>query len=201
MIPVWRLTRNRYTRRIYEALDAAGVTATRMLEYRTAVADVPERTADDVGGPTPVSLVAGPAGTERHDDFSFDFSVPVAPYDREWVILAVAGDEAVGRALVSAGLEPTVDVLGTSMSFEGAYVRRVFVDRSWRGRGIATALVREAVTVGSREFGATTAYALIAADNKPSRWVFEANGFGPVRRHDYARLFGREWRRTVPVSR
>jgi hypothetical protein len=86
MIPVWRLTRNRYTRRIYEALDAAGITATRMLEYRTAVADVPERPADDVGGPTPVSLVAGPAGTERHDRFSFDFSVPVAPYGRSLLV-------------------------------------------------------------------------------------------------------------------
>jgi GNAT superfamily N-acetyltransferase len=192
VIPLWRLTRNRYARRVYDALAAVGVTATRMVEFEAPAGDA-GAAVDPPGG---VAVEAVPAG-DAADRYDMEFPIPASPLDGEWVVVARDGDRAVGRALVSAGREPYVEPLGTSLSFDGAYVRRVYVDRERRNEGIAKRLVGETLAVAREEFGVDTAHALIAADNRPSQWVFEANGFRPVRRHDYLRAFGLERRRTT----
>jgi len=206
VIPHWRLTRNRYARRVYDALAAVGVTATRMVEFEATVSGV------DAQDPTPdhrstisvgtdeaadVSVVAVPAGDPLVGRLDLDFSIPVSVLDDEWVVVARTGDRAVGRALVSAGQRPYVKPLGRELSFDGAYVRRVFVAPAWRNEGVATRLVRTALAVAGSELGTGTAHALVAADNKPSQWVFEATGFRPVRCHDYVRLAALEYRRTT----
>jgi GNAT superfamily N-acetyltransferase len=198
MIPLWRVTRNRYARRVYDTLDAVGITATSMLEFEA-----------DVAAPTPVrqeaipegvSIDAAPTTEDPVRSLDLDFSIPVTYLDDEWIVVARTDDGPVGRALVSRGQRPYVAPLHEAIRFDGAYVRRVYVDRRWRNEGIATRLVGESLAVAGAELGSDTAHALIAADNKPSRWVFEANGFRPVRRHEYARLFGLEHRRTTELQ-
>jgi GNAT superfamily N-acetyltransferase len=64
----------------------------------------------------------------------------------------------------------------------------VFVHPDHRNRGVATALVSRA-REWARERGADAVHALVALDNRPSRWTFEANGFEPRHEHVYYRLF------------
>jgi GNAT superfamily N-acetyltransferase len=191
MIPVWRLTRNRHTRRVYEVLGAVGVTGTRMLEFE---ADTGDTEPLEQGTDPEVAVDAVPTTDDALTRLDLDFSIPVSFLDREWVVVATADGAAVGRALVSVDQQPYVEPLRERMTFDGAYVRKVYVGREWRNRGIAKRLVGRSLTVAREELGADTAHALIAADNKPSQWVFEANGFRPVRRYDYLRLFGLERR-------
>jgi hypothetical protein len=42
----------------------------------------------------------------------------------------------------------------------------------------------------AREWELDTVHALVAVDNRPSQWTFEANGFERRRVHAYLRLFG-----------
>jgi GNAT superfamily N-acetyltransferase len=78
-------------------------------------------------------------------------------------------------------------VLETVLDEPGAYVHRLFVAPDHRGEGLATALVTAAVRV-AREWNRNRSWALIAPDNRPSRWTFRACGFEPEERLDYARL-------------
>jgi GNAT superfamily N-acetyltransferase len=105
----------------------------------------------------------------------------------------------VGYLFVSADEPIFVHPLETELDFEGAYVRRVFVDPDYRQRGIATALVADARRVARERFDASEAHALIAPDNRPSQWVFEANGFRRVHEYDYARVGGWTRRRDRPL--
>lgn len=197
MIPVWRLVRNRYARRLYETLSELGVTVSRMIEYEARLDS--RHDGETAAVPAEVSFWSAPATAEPVRAVALDFSVPVTFLEDEWVVAATAGGEAVGRALVSAGQRPHVDPLGRRMTFDGAYVRRVYVDPAWRNRGLARRLVAETLPVARRELGADAASALVAPDNRPSRWAFEANGFEPVRHHDYLSVFDREWRRVTEL--
>lgn len=197
MIPLWRVVRNRHTRRLYDRLSESGVTVARMVEYEADLADLSHRDGDGDAGTVPadVSFEHGKATADPIQALDLDFALPVTFLDEEWVVAATAGGEAVGRALVSAGQRPPVEPLGTGLSFDGAYVRRVYVAPEWRNRGLARRLVGETLPLADQALGADTAHALIAPDNRPSRRAFEAHGFEPVRHHDYLGLFGREWRR------
>ncbi len=198
MIPVWRLVRNRHTRRVYETLSALGVTVSRMIEYEVYLDDRHDGETD-VAVPAGVSFESAPATAGPVRAMDLDFSIPVTFLDNEWVIAATVGGEAVGRALVSVGQHPHVDPLGERMRFNGAYVRRVYVEPAWRNRGVARRLVAGTLPVARTELGADAASALVAPDNKPSRRVFGANGFEPVRHHDYLSVFDREWRRVTEL--
>jgi len=183
---------------VYEGLAAVGVTASRMIEYEVKLQELSSPTGTDLPETPPeISFQSFPATADPAQRLDLNFSIPVTPLTDEWVIAATARGEAVGRALVSAGQHPPVDALGERMTFDGAYLRRVYVHREWRNRGIARRLVAEALDVANRKLGVDTASALIAPDNKPSRWTFEANDFEPVRRHDYLSVFGHEYRRVT----
>jgi GNAT superfamily N-acetyltransferase len=200
MIPLWRLTRNRHARRLYDGLAAVGVTATSMTEFEAEATDRDEPEAD-VAGPDDVTFVAAPAADDPIAGLDLDLSVPVSLLDGEWAVIARTADRVVGRALVSAGRHPYVEPLRTELSFDGAYVRRVFVDRSRRNEGIATRLVAMTRAVAGAAFAAETIHALVAADNIPSRRVFVSNGFRSVRRHDYVRVLDLEKRRVTDLER
>lgn len=186
MGPLWRLTRNRYGRAVYDRLGRRGVTATRMYEYVA-----PAREALDVPAP------AGDVTLAAFDADEFDRSE--SPFgellDAEVVIAAVDGDAdgdrdgLVGRLFLSPpATEHAVSPLETTLTFDGAYVRRVFVDPAARRRGIATALVAAARRVAAERFDAGSTVALVAADNRPSRRAFASNGFEPTRVRTYARV-------------
>ncbi|WP_129112762.1 GNAT family N-acetyltransferase [Halegenticoccus tardaugens] len=201
MLPLWRLTRNRYGRALYESLRELGVTGTRMYEYVTDLDD------GDVARPAPESgvelRVCDPDDSGPNDPDDLD-ARPAAFDERrpdELVVVARSGGETAGYLLLSADGSLYVRPLETDLTFDGAYVRRLFVDPVHRNRGIATALVATALATARDEFGAGRATALVAADNRPSQWVFEANGFRRERIHAYYRLFGLARRTTAPVRR
>jgi ribosomal protein S18 acetylase RimI-like enzyme len=201
---LWRLLRNPYGRRAYEALKDAGVTATRMYEYVGSTADPPSATP-----PQGVAVAARDPGTlsaATWADFAAlragDVAVVATAGDRARSVTdgqaggGAAGDgddggdgEVVGYLFLS-DRPVTVDALAAEYEFDGCYVWRVFVAPPHRERGVASALLARALA-RAREEGHATAHALVAADNRPSQWLFEGAGFERRRRHTYARV--RRW--------
>lgn len=177
MTDAWRLTRNPYGRRVYDALKRAGVTATWMTEYRRPL-DAPARPAAPLG--TDVSVVEPERVTP--------LEAPVHELrNDEVVVAATAAGTPVGYLFCSAGTTHRVAPLERRLSFDGAYVRRVFVAPDHRRRGVASALVG-AACAWAAERGAASATALVARDNAPSRTLFERQGFAPERERLYVRL-------------
>jgi GNAT superfamily N-acetyltransferase len=194
MFDLWRLTRNDHARRLYDALKRVGITATRMYEY-VAPLDTVEANREP-----PAGVVVAP----RSPDSLRVEACPALPERREDETILVAstddgdGGEVLGYLFVSPA--PTVHVhpLEADLSFDGAYIRRVFVHPHARNRGVATALVARTLELAT-EWGVETAHALVALDNRPSQWVFEANGFECRRVHGYLRLFGYHRRDVTPA--
>jgi GNAT superfamily N-acetyltransferase len=180
MANLWRLTRNDHARRVYDALKRLGITATRMDEY------VAPSTREADREP-PEGVTIGP----EHPDTLNETVCPALPEHRpdETILVAREDDEVLGYLFVSPA--PTIHVhpLEADRSFEGAYVRRVLVHPEARNRGVATALVARAQALAA-EWGLETVHALVALDNRPSQWTFEANGFERRHRHTYLRMFG-----------
>lgn len=192
MVPLWRLTRNRFGKRLHTALDAVGVTVSRLYEYRA-----PLPAADTAS--TPDGVTIRPA-----DPAPLSASVPTDELiDTEAVLAAFDGDDGgdtpVGYLFVSVDAAVPVPELRTTMPFDGGYVRRLYVDPDHRQRGIATALV-DAAKGHAVDRGADAVVALVAVDNRPSQWVFESRGFERVARHAYDRLYGLERRRRTPTN-
>ena len=193
MIEAWRLVRNPYGRAAYERLRDAGVTATLMTEYGLRLpapaSDRPEHdVTTDVVAPDRVAAIGAPTAALQPD---------------EVVIAALDGGSPVGYLFCSLDATHVVDPLERVRSFDGAYLRRVFVAPEHRDRGVATALVSTACEwAHERDAGSVTA--LVARDNVPSRRLFERGGFEPERSHLYIRLGSISVRRTfrdfVPVS-
>lgn len=199
MLPVWRLTRNEYARNLYDRLHRVGITATRMYEYETDLVSNDPIVESPVSADS-VSFETLSAADVPQRGFEIDFSIPTDFLQGEWAIVARIDGEPVGRTLVSGDTTPYVHPLDRSMSFPGAYVRRVFVTPEWRGAGLGTQMVKKALVVARDEFRCERASALIAVDNKPSQWLFDAVGFAPVRVHEFVRIGGFTWERTSPVA-
>lgn len=192
MAGLWRLTRNRYGRALYEALTERGVTATWMSEYVRPLG------VGDAGpdcsrkGPA-VDLTAGGPGahvsvTVCEPERVKPLGAPVGELvDDERVIAAFDGERPLGYLFVSVDATLRVAVLERSMTFDGAYLRRVYVAPDHRQRGIASALLGAACHLADGA-GAERATALVARDNRPSRGLFEKHGFDVRREHRYLRV-------------
>lgn len=182
----WRLVRNRQTRRLYEALKRAGVTATRMAEYVARgwpePRDPPANVGVDVHAPGDSAGLSHPHAADRRSD--------------EHAVVARAGGSPVGHLFVSVDATHRVDPLEQTLDVEGAYVRRVWVAPDWRDAGVASALVARACRVA----GGDRTTALVAVDNQPSRGLFEGCGFERRRTHTYARVGPVAFRQTTPVN-
>ena len=180
---LWRLTRNRYGRTVYDALARAGVTATWMYEYTRSLAEpVPDCTD------TAVSVErCGPDHIASLDPPATDL---VAGED---IVAATVDDEPAGYLFCSVGATHHIAPLDRRLSFDGAYLRRVFVDPDHRNRGVATAMVAAACRHAA-DAGATEATALVALDNRPSRALFERLGFSATRARRYAAVGPFSWR-------
>ncbi|MFC6824073.1 GNAT family N-acetyltransferase [Halopelagius fulvigenes] len=191
MPALWRLTRNERARRVYEALKRVGITGTRMYQY---VADP----RDDAGADAAVEGVAFAARDPTAVGGEYEAFAELR--DDETVLCALDGDEIVGHLFVSVDATHRIHPLEETLTFDGGYVRRVFVRPSHRGRGIATALVSRARTVAA-DAGAGAVHALVALDNKPSQWMFEANGFERRFEHAYYRVGPLRRRRVEDIER
>jgi ribosomal protein S18 acetylase RimI-like enzyme len=191
MASLWQVTRNPYGRAVYDWLTDHGVTATVMYEYRRRLdgeaADGHHTPADDT---EPTVGVGDPAALD------FGGTDPPLAERREDEELIVATTDGTVRGYLFLTVDATLRVhpLERELSFEGAYVRRVFVHPDYREQGIASATLRAALD-RARERGARTATALVAADNRPSQWLFESHEFERVRRRVYGRVGSLSWRR------
>jgi len=173
----WRVTRNRYGRAVYERFKRVGVTATWLTEYvRNVDGCVSPRTHPDcsvgIVDPPAVSPLDAPVGELRPG---------------EEVLAATESGSPRGYLFLSVDATHEIAPLERTLSFEGAYVRRVFVALDHRDRGIASALLATARD-RVRARGAGRATALVARDNVPSRALFASQGFVPVRERLYLRL-------------
>ncbi|MFB6297075.1 MAG: GNAT family N-acetyltransferase [Salinirussus sp.] len=182
---LWRLTRNRYGRELYDALDAAGVKASLMIEYRRRVSEPEEPAIDGVAFRI---RDPGALGSDFRDAGALDRA--------DAVVCARAGGDRVGSLLLTVDREVHVDVLDRPFDPRGVYVWRVYVDPDHRRRGIGTGLIRAGLGVAARR-GTDAASALVARDNLPSKRAFERVGFRPARELQYLSVFGAAWRRTV----
>lgn len=187
MVELWRLTRNRYGRACYDRLQALGVTATVMTEYVATLDDTvdpPER----------------PSLTVEQCDGGRPLDAPTAELiDGEVVLAAFDGETPVGYLFYSTDATHRIHPLERELTFEGAYLRRVYVAPDHRQRGVASALVATARKRARRE-GADRATALVARDNVPSRALFESHGFEAVRDRRYVRLGSLSYRSQSPES-
>ncbi|WP_136603492.1 GNAT family N-acetyltransferase [Salinigranum halophilum] len=178
MTQLWRFTRNRYGRAVYDTLARAGITATVMYEYVTNLDSTRDRESVQAGydvdgcNPGRIEPLDAPVDELQHD---------------ERIIVAFEEGEPRGYLFVSIDVTHQIVPLEQTVSFDGAYIRRVYVHPAHRNRGIATALVAAACQwAADRDAGRATA--LVALDNKPSRRLFEQSGFEPRRVHRYARI-------------
>jgi len=163
----WRLTRNRYGRRLYDRLARIGV--------RFATLEIYSRPLD---GATYEhgSLPAGVRVAVDRADGVQSVDPPAAVRGDDRVVTARLDGSIVGRVFVTHGRSVFVPPLEADIDPDGAYCWRLAVSRAHRRRGIATALLARAVSVAS-ETGANAAHALIAVDNVPSKRAFAACGF------------------------
>lgn len=177
MPELWRLTRNRYGRLLYDSLTAAGLTATWLTEYRADPA-----------------AVAADAGERRVDTRAVAPST-VAPLDApvadlgpdETVLAAFADGDPVGYLFHSVDATRHIEPLERDLSFDGGYLRRVFVAPTHRQQGVASALLERACQHAC-DRGASQVTALVARDNVPSRRLFESHRFEPTRARRYLRV-------------
>ncbi|MEF8819808.1 MAG: GNAT family N-acetyltransferase [Haloferacaceae archaeon] len=182
----WRLVRNPHTRRVYEALKRAGVTATRMYEY------VAEGTPEARDPPPGVGVAVHDPG----DPATLDHAHAAERRPDEYAVVARVDGAPVGHLFASVDATHRIDPLERSLDVDGAYVRRVWVGPSCRGEGVASALLARAL----RATAADRTTALVAVDNRASRRLFAGTGFVARRAHTYVRLGPVALRRTTPVN-
>lgn len=174
MPALWRFTRNRYGRAVYDALARLGITATVMDEYVRSLDTLPD----------PPDYRVERCGAEAVNSLD----APTRELlDGEEVVAAFEDDRPLGYLFLSVDATHEIHPLERSLSFDGAYIRRVFVAPAHRERGVATALVASACR-RAHERGAERASALVAVDNRPSRTLFERLGFQARHRRRYARV-------------
>lgn len=197
MPPLWRLTRNRYTKWVHETLDSVGLTLSALQVYTRTLASPPE--PDSPG----VSLrYHDPAAFSDSRTDSFRDADALDRADR--VVAAYADGTRVGSVLLTVDGTVYIDALHREFDPEGAYVWRLYVSPAARRQGLGKTLVRATLWAATETNGSVErATALIAPDNVPSQSVFEAVGFHAQRELRYLRALGHE-RRTSrefgPVS-
>ena len=187
---LWRLTRHDRVRRLYERLSEAGVFLAQLDRFQRGAAG-----ADGLPGPPDgVRLAVLPATEWVPERLE---AAPLAPDDR--IVVARRGGRPVGWCCLSD--RPVyVPELRRRLTFDAAYLWRLYVRPADRGAGIGTALVARAVRAAARDLSSTSIAALVAPDNLPSRKTFDGLGFRPAERFTAAGCFGLEHRRRRPLD-
>jgi hypothetical protein len=113
-VPLRRVTRNRFGRRLHGWLDAVGITVSRLQEYRAPIPD------GYVAEP-PDGVTTRPVDPDGRDD-----AVPVGELTDEETVLVAVDDVVVGYLFVSVDATVPVPVpeLNADIAAEGACVRR-----------------------------------------------------------------------------
>jgi ribosomal protein S18 acetylase RimI-like enzyme len=189
---LWRVTRTRPARAVYDALAARGVKAATMLLY--VAEDAPEVRSPP--GVTFARFAGGDPPADARDDAWAEFT------DADEALLAFVDGTYAGRVFLSA--RPVHEAaIDETVAREGVYVWRLYTDPAFRGRGVASSLLSRGRALARERFGTDRAHALVARDNLPSKRTFESVGFEARERVDYARLgplSRRRWRDLLATS-
>lgn len=170
---LWRVTRQPAVRRLYDALERAGLILAQLDRFERGAISPPETPAM----PEDLNLTVSAATNGVPESLGDD---PIAPEDR--IIRAEQSGRTVGRCCLSD--RPVyVPELRRRFAFDGTYLWRLYVDPSQRRRGIGTALITKAVAITARETDHDLIVALVALDNLPSRKGFRALDFEPTVRY------------------
>ena len=188
---LWRVTRHERVRALHDRLAEAGVLLAQLDRFA-------RETGGAVGTPVDPPADVGVRVRRAADGLPAALAdAPVAPGDR--LVVARWGGDRVGYCVLSD--RPVyVPALRRRVRFEGAYLWRLFVESSARGRGIGTALIGEALTAAREAFGRDRLTALIAPDNLPSRRAFGRLGFRPVDRFTTVGIRGWRLDRRRPLA-
>jgi|GEM_PF-2401302 len=179
----WRISRHPVVRRIYGRLDQIGIVLAQLDRFERTTVESP---TDDPALPDGVELTGVSLADGLPDTLD---AAPVAPEDR--LLLARRADTTVGWCLLSA--RPVyVPELHRRLSFDGAYLWRLYVTPNERGQGIGSALVMRAIQEAATALNETQINALVAPDNLPSRRAFANAGFTPIER--FTSVGYRDWR-------
>lgn len=189
----WRLTRTPTARRVYDWLAAHGVRVAAMVRY-VHEGEPPEwafpagvRASRFDGDPATLPDVGADAAAGPRD--------ALADLSGRDLGLVLRDGEAYAGHVVLSDRPVTVHPLETTVDELGAYLHRLFVHPTHRGRGLATALVARGLSAARDAFGTDRTHALVATDNRPSRATFESVGFRARERLTYVRLGPWSWRR------
>lgn len=178
-----RVTRNRYTQRVYEACLQRGLTATWLSEYVR-----PLESTDDLEPNSTGSLSDRYRVRACDPDTVRSLDAPVEELKPSEEIVTVLED-GISRGYLFLSVDTTHEIrpLEQQLTFDGAYIRRVYVAPKYRNEGLASAMLEFALS-RSVERGAALATALVALDNTPSRKLFDRYGFEVERTRRYARV-------------
>lgn len=181
-LPVWKITRTAFGRRVFDALADAGVMFSRLEQFEHAL-----------DGPFPTPSV--PDGISLRVDTPAAFSLTgrmdrpeLAARDR--IVAAIADGRVVGVQPVTTDRPFHVHPLERTIEFDGAYFWGLYVAPEWRRRGVATALVARALSFVDERTDRTRVQTLVGLDNAPSKRVLTAAGFERERVRSYYRAFG-----------
>lgn len=186
-VPVWKVTRTRPGRRLFEGLAERGVVLSRVEQFgRTLDGPLPA-----IGVPGGVSLRVREPG-ELGLPGRMDRPELTA---RDRIVAAVADDRVVGVQPVTTDRPFHVEPLDRTIRFDGAYFWGLYVDADWRRRGVATALVARALAFVAERTELARVDTLVGVDNVPSKRVLRGVGFEREHVRSYYRL-GRFERRS-----
>lgn len=187
---LWRLTRHDRVRSLYGRLSEAGLFVAQLDRFERGTADA----GDLPDPPDDVETAVVPATEWVPDRLT---EAPLAPGDR--IVVARRDGRSVGWCCLS-DRPMYVPELRRRLAFEGAYLWRLYVRPSDRGRGVGTALVARAVRAAGRGHTTDSVVALVAPDNVPSRKTFRGLGFRPTERFTAAGCLGAERHRRRPLG-
>jgi ribosomal protein S18 acetylase RimI-like enzyme len=177
-----RVTRNRYTQRIYDVCFELGVTATWLTEYVRPLA-----ATDELEPPNDASLPDHYEVRTCDPEAVRSLDAPLGELQPgEEIVAGLENGTPRGYLFLSVDMTHEIQPLEQQLTFDGAYIRRVYVAPEYRNEGLASAMLEFALS-RSVKHGATRATALVALDNTPSRKLFERYGFDVERTHRYAR--------------
>ena len=200
--PLWKLTRNPVGRALYDRVSGRGIRFAALELYRRPATES-ESDPDPDPGPrsesTPDDDRSESTTSRSGDDRSLEVTVRESvdpeslPYradeanEADLFVLGRDGGAVIGQVFLTRD-EAYVHELEATLSIDGVYVHRLYVDPDYRNRGIGSRLLASAIAAVRDRWGPQDLYALIADDNVPSRRLFEGRAFAPESRFRYVRL-------------
>ncbi|WP_247000361.1 GNAT family N-acetyltransferase [Halosolutus gelatinilyticus] len=197
-LPLWKLTRNRYGRALYDRLRRRGFAAAALDTFRRP-ASAYDGTPNGGGAPTIDLAVREPSDEATRDELDVPYKAADASA-ADLVVVARDGETPIGQVFLSFDETIHIAELDREMAFDGPYVWRLYVAPGHRNRGLGSRLLAAAIGESRSRWGVRPLYALIAVDNRPSRRLFESHGFDPGTRRRYVRCgpFEKRWRSADP---